>query len=180
MALPAHARAVRGSAPEGHRSARKQPVEPREAQGELPVCGLRTAPFQFGHEIRQWYRLAQFLQHAAGGGGHEDGLHAHMAPHRIPLRALRRAPGPRLRRRSGAHGRHGRPPGIASSATPVRRIAPRSSWTDPGSARRPQGKAFGSIRQACIGVAARNARCARSRGLRRGAGAAARSAAARR
>ncbi len=85
-----------------HRARRHQPVECREAQGRLPLRGLRSGAVHFGDEVRQRHRLAEFFRHAARFIRNQPRLQIDSAAHRIPLRTLRRASRSCFRRRSAS------------------------------------------------------------------------------
>ena len=96
----ADARAVRGAAPEGHRARLHRRLLGRQGRRHLPLRGLRPGAVQLRHQVRLRHRLAELLgpdgRRERRDPARQQPLHA---PHRGRLRALRRPPGPRLRRR---------------------------------------------------------------------------------
>jgi len=91
----------RRAAARRHRTPVLQPAQRREAPRHLRLRGLRAPAVPLADEIRQRHRLAELLRDAAGRVRDAPRLPPVHAAHRIPLRPLRRAPRPRLRRRTG-------------------------------------------------------------------------------
>ncbi|CAA9357768.1 MAG: Peptide-methionine (R)-S-oxide reductase MsrB, partial [uncultured Gemmatimonadetes bacterium] len=79
-----------------------QPAQRREARGHLRVRRVRAPSLHLADQVRQWHGVAQLLRPHPGAPGDEPRLQADLAAHRVPLRALRRAPGARVQRRAGA------------------------------------------------------------------------------
>jgi hypothetical protein len=88
---------------EGTERAGTSPLNDEKRAGTFVCAGLPPAALPLDGEVRQRHRLAELLRADRGRARHEARLQAHPAPHRVPLRPLRRPPGPRLRRRPGAH-----------------------------------------------------------------------------
>ena len=129
MAGAAERRSVRRMPPQGHRTA--LPGRLLELQGgrRVPLRLLRTAPVRRAGQVRLRNRLAEL--HPAGRRampGGADRLQPRHGPHRGPVRALRRAPGPCLPGRPDARrpavppATPGSPP--SRSAAPDRSCAP--------------------------------------------------------
>src|SRR5262249_40557163 len=75
-----------------------------EARRHVRVRGVLPAALRIEDEVRERHRLAELLHVDPGPRRHPARLQADPAAHRVPLRALRRTPGPRVRRRSAADG----------------------------------------------------------------------------
>ena len=99
----AHSGAVPGAARARHRARGDQPAGQGVRQGHLPLRGVRAGALLVGHEVRQPDRVAVLLRAARQRGGHHVGPELLHGAHRGALPALRRPPGPRLRRRPAAH-----------------------------------------------------------------------------
>ena len=87
---------------EGTERAGIEPARPRKAPRRVRLRGLQPAAVHLGDEIRQRHRLAQLFHHHSRRIRHQPRFQADPPAHRVPLRALRRAPRPSVRRRPGA------------------------------------------------------------------------------
>ena len=87
------------------RTAFLERAQRRKAHRRVRLRGLHLAVVHVANEIRQRHGLAELLYQHPGPRRNQAGFSAHRATHRIPLRALRRASGPRFRRRAGPDGR---------------------------------------------------------------------------
>ena len=88
---------------EGTEPPRSQSPESGEAEGHLHLCGLLPAVVRFGHQVREWYGMAQFYRTDRTSGGHEAGLETHISTYGVPLHSLRWTPGPPVQGWSRTH-----------------------------------------------------------------------------
>ena len=79
-----------------------EPAQRRAPQGPVRLRRLRPAAVHVGHQVRERHRLAELLRVDRRRGADQDRRQDDRSAHRVPLRALRRPPGPRLRRRPEA------------------------------------------------------------------------------
>ena len=91
-----------GAAARGDRAPVLQSAAPRGAARHLRVCGLRPRPVLLHDEVRQPHGMAELLGAARQGGDHRARPLGRHGPNRRQLPALRRPPGPRVRRWSEA------------------------------------------------------------------------------
>src|SRR4051812_45579273 len=103
MENPAARYELPGSIRGRYRTSGQQPVEQGKTRRHVRVRRVLSALVRGRHEVRQRHRLAEFLRSPAGFGRHETGSEIDLDAHRIPLRALWRTSGPRLRRWAEAH-----------------------------------------------------------------------------
>ena len=82
----------------------RSPLNKEKRNGHVRLRGLRAAAVRLGDQVRQRHRLAELLRLHQGArrdpDRHQDDRTTRT---RVPLRALRRPPRPRLRRRPEAH-----------------------------------------------------------------------------
>ena len=106
MAPSTDARAVRGVTQQGDGARLHRRLRVDEGAGRVQVRRLRGRAVQRQHEVRVRHRLAELLgADRPGGRGPARGPRPRHATHRGHVRAVRRAPGPRVPRRPAAHGR---------------------------------------------------------------------------
>ena len=105
MAEGAHARRSSTScarkAPSGRSSS---PLNNEKRKGTFVCAGCDLPLFESSTKYDSGTGWPSFWQAIAGAVEHQDRPQAHLSAHRVPLRALRRPSGPRVRRRPEADG----------------------------------------------------------------------------
>ena len=94
---------VRSAAPRRHRAPGTSPLLEEHRKGIFHCIACDLPLFSSDDQVRERHRLAELLRRPARRADHEVGPSDDRAAHRVPLRALRRPPGPCLRRRPGTH-----------------------------------------------------------------------------